>query len=202
MRPFPPELLIDEYEGIDYFVPSPELDLWVRKSFLDDQSELFNQDHLHLNKAHIGYLWTNVPNTKQMMRVAATAEIPFFRGNAWQKHRQMMQMEEWFGGTPDFVITFDAGLAHTASALEVGARTDHELDHCAQALDKFGSPKFDAETGQPKFTLKGHDVEEHVGVIARYGVGGGAGKTRELVEAANRAPVIGLAEIEGICGTC
>jgi hypothetical protein len=202
MRPFPPELLIEEYVGIDYFVPAPELDLWVRQTFLDSLSKLYNPDHEHLTRAHIGYLWTNVPNVKQMNRVAATAEMPFFRGSAWQKHRQIMQMQEWFGGIPDFVITFDAELARAADDLQFCARTDHELYHCAQALDKFNCPKFDEETGQPKFAIKGHDVEEHTGVIRRYGPGGGAGDCVAFIEAANREPEIGLVEILGVCGSC
>lgn len=202
MRPFPPELLIEPYVGIDYFVPAPELDLWVRRAFLDSFSPLYNEDHIHLTKAHIGYLWTNVPYTKQMMTVAATAEMPFFRGSAWQKHRQIMQIQEWFGGIPDFLITFDAALAEIATDLQFCARTEHELYHCAQALDKFGCPRFDEETGRPKFAMKSHDVEEHVGVMRRYGPTGCAGATVAFIDAANREPEIGLAEILGVCGNC
>ncbi|HEX8289801.1 MAG TPA: putative metallopeptidase [Pyrinomonadaceae bacterium] len=202
MRPRPPELLIEEYVGIDYFVPSPELDLWVRKTFLNPMSELYNPEHEHLSKAHIGYLWTNVPNKKAGMIVAATAEIPFFRGNAWQKHRQIMQMQEWFGDIPDFVITFDAALANSATDLQFCARTEHELYHCVQAVDRYGSPMFHGETDQPKFALKGHDVEEHVGVMRRYGPAGCAGETLAFIEASKNEPEIGIAEILGVCGTC
>lgn len=133
MRPRPPELLIEEYVGIDYFVPSPELDLWVRRTFLDDSSPLYNEDHIHLTKADVRYMWTNVPNVKGMKRVAGTAEMPFFRGSVWQKHRAILQMQEWFGGIPDFLITFDAGLANTATDLQFCARMEHELYHCAHA---------------------------------------------------------------------
>lgn len=202
MRPFPPELLIEEYCGIDYFVPSPELDLWVRRTFLDKLSPLFNPEHIHLTAAHIGYLWTNVPNSKQMNIVAATAEMPFFRGNAWQKHRQIMQMQEWFGGIPDFLITFDAQLAMRANDLQFCGRTEHELYHCAHKLDRFGAPMFDEETGRPKFALKGHDVEEHVGVMKRYGPKGCAGRTIDFIEAAQSDPIIGEVELLGVCGSC
>lgn len=202
MRPHPPELLIDEYVGIDYFIPAPELDVWIRKTFLDDESPLYNEEHVHLSSAHTGYLWTNVPNVKQMQVVAATAEMPFFRGNAWQKHRQLMQLQEWFGDIPDFLITFDARLAQIADNLQFCARSEHELYHCAQALDGFGSPKFRGETGLPIYALKGHDVEEHTGVMRRYGPGGCAGDTIAFVEAAQRQPEIGAVEILGVCGTC
>lgn len=202
MRPLPPEILIEEYVGIDYFIPSLELNLWVINTFLNELSPLYNQEHEHLSQAHIGYMWTNVPHKKDMKTVAAMVEIPFFRGNAWQKHRAIMQMQEWFGGIPDFVITFDAQLAQSASDLVFCGRMEHELYHCAIALDNFGTPKFNNKTGQPKFAICGHSVEEHTGVIRRYGIGAGAGETIAFVEAANRQPEIGVAEIEGVCGTC
>lgn len=202
MRPFPPEILLEEYVGIIYFIPAPELNVWVRKTFFDSASPLFNFEHLHLTKAHIGYLWTNVPFVKQMKEIAATAEMPFFRGSAWQKNRQILQMQEWFGGIPDFLITFDAQLAQKATDLQFCARTEHELYHCAQAVDEFGSPKFRADSDMPVFALKGHDVEEHTGVMRRYGPRGCAGATLEFLEAAQREPEVGEVEILGVCGNC
>ena len=202
MRPRPPEILVDEYVGIDYFIPAPELDAWVRRCFLSEESPLYNEEHIHLKAAHVGYLWTNVPNVKQMQRIAATAEMPFFRGNAWSKHRQILQMQEWFGHTPDFLIIFDANLAYIATDLQFCARTEHELYHCAQALDDFGQPKFKADSGLPVFAIKGHDVEEHTGVARRYGIHGCAGDTPAFVEALQRQPEIGAAEILGVCGNC
>ena len=204
MRPHPPEILIDEeYAGIIYFIPAPELDLWIRKTFLDSESPLYNEEHIHLTKADFRCMWTNVPNVKQMMRVAATAEMPFIRGSAWAKARQELQFQEWFGDVPDFLITFDAGLANEATDLQFCARVEHELYHCAQAKDKTtGSPLFNGDTDQPKFAMKGHDVEEHVGVARRYGIHGCAGAAIAFVEALEREPEVGEAEILGVCGTC
>src|SRR5687767_8823675 len=127
MRPRPPEILLEQYLGIDYFIPSPELDLWVRKTFLSSDSPLFNEEHIHLSKAHLGFLWTNVPNVSKMRAVAGEAERPMFRGGAWQKHRQEMQFQEWFGGLPDFVITLDAGFAASADDRSFCALIEHEL---------------------------------------------------------------------------
>lgn len=202
MRPFPPELLIEEYVGIDYFVPSPELDLWARRTFLNELSPLFNEEHIHLTKATIGWLWTNVPNIKGGNIIAATAEMPFFRGSAWQKGRQLMQMDEWFGGTPNFLITVHAPLAQKASDLQFCARIDHELYHCAQKKDENGAPLFNTLTELPIWTIKGHDVEEYTGIMRRYGPRGCAGDTVAFIEASKYEPEIAEVDILGACGNC
>lgn len=202
MRPFPPEILLEDYVGIDIFMPAPELDLWARRTFLDDDSKLFNEDHIHLTKANIGWLWTNVPNTKGGNVVAATAEKPFIRGSAWQKGRQLMQFDEWFGGVPDFLIIVHAPLAQIANDIQFCGRIDHELYHCGQAKDEFGSPKFSGETDQPVFTIKGHDVEEHTGIMRRYGVRGCAGDTVNFIYYSTLEPEIEEVDILGACGNC
>jgi len=46
---------------------------------------------------------------------------------------------------------------------------EHELYHIVQSVDEFGAPKFNRDTGMPTLTLRGHDVEEFVGVVRRYG---------------------------------
>lgn len=201
MRPFPPELLIEEYVGIDYFVPAPELDLWVRNTFLRGTSPLFNEDHLHLFDAHIGYLWTNVPNKSKMRSVAGMAEYPFFRGNAWQKNRQTMQMQEWFGEVPNFVITLSAEYCQEASDAAFCALVEHELYHCAQKRDEFDQPLFNAVTERPIFCMREHDVTEFVGVVRRYGIGVVA-NGREFVAAAGQDPEIEAVDIAQMCGNC
>lgn len=201
MRPYPPELLIEEYCGIDYFVPSPELDLWVRNTFLRDSSPLFNEEHIHLLDAHIGYLWTNVPNVSKMRGVAGMAEYPFFRGNAWQKHRQIMQMQEWFGDVPNFVITLDAKFCLHAEDAQFLALLEHELYHCAQKKDENGEPLFNLLTERPVFAMREHDVTEFVGVVRRYGIGVVA-NGREFVAAANNEPEIAAVDIAQVCGNC
>lgn len=50
----------------------------------------------------------------------------------------------------------------------------------------------------PKLGIRGHDVEEFVGIVRRYG----AGDTAKFVAAAQRAPEVGHADIARACGTC
>ena len=111
-----------------------------------------------------------------------------------------MQFQEWFGRIPDFVITLDAGYAAGADDRSFCALVEHELYHCAQALDEFGGAKFKADSDIPVFAMKGHDVEEFIGVVRRYGM---TANVRELVEAAvDETGKAETADIELMCGTC
>ncbi|WP_155738173.1 hypothetical protein [Sphingobium yanoikuyae] len=47
MRPYPPEDLatFSDIEMADSFIPAPDVLDWLRDTFLDEGSELFNVDH-------------------------------------------------------------------------------------------------------------------------------------------------------------
>ena len=202
MRPYPPENLatLSEIEMADRFVPAFELRDWIADTFLSEQSELFNADHAHLREAALGVLWTNCDNSRNMRSVIGQAELmPPAAMGKWQKARAAQQVEEWFGDMPDFLLTFSAPAAHGMDDASFCALVEHELYHCAQALDLFGMPKF-RKDGSPVFAIKGHDVEEFVGVVARYGAK--AAGVEQMVEAARRSPLIAEASIAGVCGTC
>jgi len=117
----------------------------------------------------------------------------------WQRARAIQQIEEWFEEMPDFLLTFSAPAAVGIDDASFCALVEHELYHCAQKLDKYGMPAFKAD-GTPSFCIRGHDVEEFVGVVARYGAE--AAGVSAMVDAAKRSPLIGRASIAGACGTC
>jgi hypothetical protein len=200
MRPFPPV----EMFGVTApdFIPAHEIGEWAINTFLDEESPLFNADHQHLLSATIGWLWTSVPNNRHMMAVAGQAEIPRPQGGKWQKRRGEQLLRTWFPDDLDFLITLDANYAAACGDASFCALVEHEMYHCGQALDDFGAPKFNKTKGKPAFALRGHDVEEFVGIIRRYGVGAGAGRTLELVEAAQRGPQLDAAEVKAACGSC
>lgn len=196
-RPMPPESVMSPPER---FEPSEDLREWIVDTFIDPEGELANPDHVHLHGADIGVLWTNVDNARNMRMVIGQAEImPPMAMGKWQRARAIQQVEEWFGGLPDFLLTFHAPAAATMDDVQFCALVEHELYHCAQARDVYGMPKFSRD-GMPVFAIRGHDVEEFVGVVARYGAS--AAGVAEMVEAANRRPSIALADIGGACGTC
>jgi hypothetical protein len=118
--------------------------------------------------------------------------------NKWSRARIELQLEQWFGQVPDFLLTFDAQYAAECSDSEFCALVEHELYHAGQEQGPFG-PKF-RKDGRPAFAMRGHDVEEFIGVVRRYGAD--AANVRALVDAANRPPEISQASIGHICGTC
>lgn len=197
----PPSDLVTSFEP--GFLPAPEVDEWLRAVFLDESSELYNVEHSHLNSALLGILWTNVENVRQLRKVVGMVELPKPHPalGKWSKARHQYQMTQWFGDIDlDFLITLDAHYAAGASDIEFCAVVEHELYHCAHKLED-GYPAFYRD-GRPKLAIKTHDVEEHVGIVRRYGVGAAAGDTAALVAAAKRQPEIAPAQVAGVCGVC
>ena len=104
-----------DFEG-PTFVPAPELEGWLRSTFIDEGAPLQNDDHFHLRFAQIGVLWTSIENSRRGRRVVGQAE----RGDPaavgkWARARAELQICEWFGDIPDFILTFDAGYAAICS---------------------------------------------------------------------------------------
>lgn len=203
-RPRPPERLLGEAGAVTAipFEPAPELEAWARAVFIDADSPLANEEHAHLEFAKLGFLWCSIPNARQMNQVVGQSEALALQGGKWSKARQEMQIEGWFGQIPDFLLTFHADYADQCSDAAFCSLVEHELYHCGQARDAYGAPRFSKMTGRPIFAMRGHDVEEFVGIVARYGVGNAAGQTAALVEAASRTPIVCEADIAGCCGTC
>ena len=108
------------------------------------------------------------------------------------------QMRDWFGDVPGFIITLAADYCAQCSDLEFCALIEHELYHLAHATDKYGQPAF-TQDGAPKIKLQGHDVEEFVGVVRRYGA---SPDVQALVDAANSPAEVGKLNIARACGTC
>lgn len=200
MRPLPPESMFD-LSG-KTFEPAPEVRSWVEASFFDYASRFFNPDHEHLAQADIRFLWTVIENNRKGKRVIGQCEEGKPQGamGKWSRARAEQQIIEWFGSIPDFIITLDADYCRQCGDAEFMALVEHELYHAAQETDDFGQPKFSKSTGLPVFTIRGHDVEQFIGVVRRYGAD--ASGVREMVDAANRPPEIARAEIGHACGTC
>ncbi|WJR66968.1 putative metallopeptidase [Neorhizobium sp. CSC1952] len=196
-RPIPPEEMIEDTSI--RFEPAPDLVEWARSTFIDEAANLVNEDHAHLRFASIGALWTNVPNGRHGRRIIGQCEMGLPPAGKWSRARTELQLQQWFGDVPDFLLTFDAHYASTCSDAEFMALIEHELYHAGQERDAFGAPKF-RRNGSPAFGLRSHDVEEFVGVVRRYGAD--AANVRALVDAANRPPEISRASTGHVCGTC
>ncbi|MEN3234721.1 putative metallopeptidase [Methylobacterium ajmalii] len=204
VRPRPPEGLLGQ-AGADTanpVQPAHELHDWLRATFVDEGAPLRNEDHQHLLDANLGVLWCSLPSESKGNTVVGLCEEATFVGNRWAKARWEQQIVGWFGMVPDFLLTFHADYADQCSDAAFCALVEHELYHAGQKRDRWGAPRFNSQTGRPVFGIRGHDVEEFVGIVARYGAGNAAGQTRALVDAAGRAPIVCDADITGACGTC
>jgi len=202
----PPDLLTVDGLMRERFVPDPALLDWVRTCYLTEHGPLYDPVHSHLDQAKIGVLWTNVANSRQMRRIVGQAELVKHmsaRNGTWTKARSDQQLSEWFGDElPDFVLTFDAVYADQAEDAQFCALVDHELCHAAQEIDEFGSPRFDRITGLPKFAMRGHDVEEFVSVVRRFGIEAAGQSAVDFVIAAAARPEVAQAKLAEACGTC
>ncbi len=198
-RPYPPNNFVDELSPYIRLTPANDVGEWLQLHLLSKGSDLFNPDHAHLNDADIGFMWASSAFSKRGRTVLGQAEEVMLRAGGWQKARMEQQMYEWFGRVPKFIITLAADYCSQCSDLAFCALVEHELYHIAQATDEYGAPKFHRETGQPVLTLRGHDVEEFVGVVRRYGAGD---EVQALVDAAGKTPEVAHLNIARACGTC
>lgn len=166
---------------------------------MDPSSKLYNPEHDHLADATIGFLWAGVENKRKGRQIIGQCEMGLPPLGKWARGRMELQLAQWFGTVPDFLITIDAGYADTCSDAEFCALVEHELLHAGQDKDIFGSLAFKKD-GTPKFALRAHDVEEFVSIVARYG--SKAAHVEAMVDAAKKRPQIAQVDIAAACGTC
>ncbi len=203
-RPFPPVNFTGE-NWLPYtrLIPATEIGEWVNQHILSGEGQLHNPDHEHLANAladaDIAFMWASGAFAKSGRIVLGQCEQVMMRAGGWQKSRMEQQMHEWFGRIPKFIITLAADYCEQCNDLEFCALVEHELYHIAQATDDYCAPKFNKETGMPVLKLRGHDVEEFVGVVRRYGA---SKDVQEMVDAANRPAEVAHIDVARACGTC
>ena len=199
-RPAPPAELLrlsDESDVFMRFLPAKDVWEWIQAEILSDTGSIHNEDHAHLIDADICIMWASSAFTKQGRTVLGQAEQVAFRAGGWQKARMEQQMRDWFGYVPGYIITVAADYCSQCPDDDFCALVEHELYHIAQATDQYGAPKF-TQDGLPKLEMRGHDVEEFVGVVRRYGANP---DVQRLVEAANKPAEVGKLNISRACGT-
>lgn len=200
-RPKPPYALLELSDLSDFGIrltPAPDVWEWIQVQVLAETGRIHNEDHAHLIDADIRVMWASSAFTKKGRTVVGQAEQVAFRAGGWQKARMEQQMIDWFGRVPTYIITLAADYCSHCRDEDFCALVEHELYHIAQAQDQHGAPKFTKE-GLPKLEMRGHDVEEFVGVVRRYG---GSPDVQALVDAANKPAEVGKMNISRACGTC
>lgn len=123
--------------------------------------------HLRDGEPRVAFMLRHFEKIKAGRVVLGTCYMPSVQG-------ELKPMFEWMlsrllGSLPDFLIVLDADYWEAADDREREILIFHELMHCGQALDKYGAPKFNKDTGDPVWTINGHDVEEFTATVRRYG---------------------------------
>lgn len=198
-RPYPPADFVEEFAPYIKLMPAAGIREWVTANILSGDGHLHNPDHGHLMEADIAFMWAASAFTKKGRTVLGQAEEVMMRAGGWQKARMEQQLYDWFGHKPDFIITLAADFCSQCTDLEFCALVEHELYHIAQDTDEFGAPKFYRDTGKPKLCMRGHDVEEFVGVVRRYGA---SSDVQDMIDAASQPAEVAKINIARACGTC
>lgn len=207
IRPFPPQDLIDKAEENEAIrlAPAPDLMNWVITNFLTIGGPLHNPDHdhiaemLHDNEGFLACAWASSACVAKKRMVLGQCEKVMFNQGGWKKARQEQQMRDWFGYVPVYLITIDASYCDQATDRDFCALIEHELYHIGVERDQDGEPLYSDITGLPKHYLAGHDVEEFVGVVKRWGADE---NVKRLIEVAKQAPFVSDVNISKCCGTC
>lgn len=195
-RPMPPADLLESLWLT--LQPAPDVWEWIQAEILATTGGIHNEEHAHLIDANVGVLWASSAFAKKGRTVLGQAEQLMIRAGGWQKARQEQQMRDWFGEEPEFLITLAADYCAQCTEAEFCALVEHELYHIAHKLDKYGAPAF-TQDGLPRLEMRGHDVEEFVGVVRRYGA---SPDVQQLIDAASRPPEVAKINIARACGTC
>ncbi len=194
----------EEEEAIR-LIPAPDLKKWVVANYLTIGGLLYNPDHdhiaelLHDNEEFLAFAWASSAYKSKQAMVLGQCEKVMFNVGGWRKARQEQQMRDWFGFVPVYLITIDASYCDQATDRDFCALIEHELYHIGVERDEDGDPLISEMTGLPKHYLAGHDVEEFVGVVKRWGADE---SVKRLIEVAKQAPFVSDVNISKCCGTC
>lgn len=125
-------------------------------------------EHLVAGEATIEWLLRSDEKIRAGRRVLGTACMPSVKGELSECFEWML--ENLFGAMPTFLIVLDASYwTDEADDLQREILVYHELCHCTQKRDSYGTPRFNNITGEPIWGIAGHDVEEFNAVVSRYG---------------------------------
>jgi len=201
IRPFPQPDFIDQAEEEEAIrlIPAQDLKKWVVANFLTLGGPLHNPDHdhiaelLHDNEEFLAFAWASSAYTRAKRMVLGQCEKVMFQQGGWKKARQEQQMRDWFGFVPTYLITERANDTEFCYLLE------HELYHIGVMKDENGEIIYSDSTGLPKHYLAGHDVEEFVGVVKRWGQ---SKNVKRLIEVAKNPPFVSNLDISKCCGNC
>jgi len=115
----------------------------------------------------VGFLLRTEPKERGGRTILGTVYMPSVSGDLSKLFDWML--EQLLGLSPTYLFVLDAGFWDASDKRLREILMFHEMCHCDQARDAFGTPRFNRLTGEPIWRLIGHDIEEFNAVVARYG---------------------------------
>lgn len=123
-------------------------------------------------EAKIDWLLKRDTKVRGGRQILGTAHMPKVQGDLNPCFVWMLELV--FKRQPDFLIILDGSYWFNPSQqpTEIPRLREilvyHELSHCIHKKDGFGDKRYDHDE-KPVWGLKGHDVEEFIAVVQRYG---------------------------------
>lgn len=136
------------------------------RAIYDRLVQLPEFEHLRDGEAVVDFLLRDGEEIKQGRLVLGAVHLPGVQG-------QLKPVFDWMlrnllGRSPDFLVILDRDYWLGADERSREILMYHEMCHMIQKVDADGEPRFDDE-GRPVFGLIGHDVEDFIAVVRRYG---------------------------------
>jgi hypothetical protein len=139
-------------------------------------------EHLKDGQPRVAFLLRSVPQFEAGRQVLGSVHLPKVQGKLKGVFGWMLA--RMFGELPHFVMILDREFWETRGDRDREILVFHECLHIAQAVDAEGEPRY-TEEGEPVWVIRGHDVEEFVETVRRYGAY--SSDIRAFVEAASGA---------------
>ncbi len=204
-RIYPPESM-KEYGSS--FVRDERMESFVHTEFACRGGTFWDPEHAHLVDASMGVLWSNARHVVKGQEKAGQMELlpdPLAEPKTWSDARKRDWLAQMYGGDwPTFQMIISGVWAWRYDDREFLGLLDHELCHASIKRDEYGAPKFNDETGEPIWSIRGHDVEQFIGTVARWGAASTG--TAELVAASLVEPrfswVPGKTFLPAVCAAC
>lgn len=152
------------------------------RAYADRLIALPEFEHLRDGEARLVFVMRTFPLIRNGKQELGSCHLPTVQGKLKDVFNWMLRTR--FGFMPDFVIVLCQRYWSEASDLDRQILVHHEMLHCGQKVDAYGSPKFTME-GKPEWCIRAHCVEEFQEIVERYGAHDEA--LRAMVDAANKA---------------
>ena len=160
----------------------PKKGIWTPRWFYDKLLKYEEFIHLRDGDARVEFLLVGDEIIRSGRQVLGEVHIPTVQGKLRGVFEWML--EQQFDSVPDFLVMLDQSYWDESGRNDREILIFHEMCHMIHKTDADGELRYD-EDGNPVWGIVGHDVEEFVATVARYGAY--SDELRRFLEAANGA---------------